>query len=171
MYLSTGLITLLLILIFTAATVYLQLESQADYGGWIGEKIVQMAGAGDLDSLLVVLFGNLAPVLAALRALRAFGLNPESLMAIAGGDNKAGNRMDPGARQRFAREFDDVSSSLELGRMVIFIDDLDRCRQENVVDILEAVNFLAVSGDCYIVIGMDEKWVRVCIEQQFAQMV
>jgi photosystem II stability/assembly factor-like uncharacterized protein/ABC-type multidrug transport system fused ATPase/permease subunit len=165
------LISLLLILLFTAATVYLQLDMKDDYPGWISDKFFSLSRAGDLDSLLVVLFGNLAPLLAALRALRAFGLNPENLMAAAGNDPKASNRMDPNARQRFAREFNDVSSSLELGRMVIFIDDLDRCRQENVVDILEAVNFLAVSGDCYIVIGMDEKWVRICIEQQFSQMV
>jgi len=55
--------------------------------------------------------------------------------------------------------------------MVIFIDDLDRCSKENVVDILEAMNFLSVSGDCYIVLGMDETWVKICIENNFPDMV
>ena len=54
--------------------------------------------------------------------------------------------------------------------MVIFIDDLDRCSKENVVDILEAINFLSVSGNCYIVLGMDETWVKTCIENTFPDM-
>jgi hypothetical protein len=39
--------------------------------------------------------------------------------------------------------------------MLIVVDDLDRCSPENVLIVLEAINFLVSSGDCYVVIGMD----------------
>src|SRR5262249_11339981 len=47
--------------------------------------------------------------------------------------------------------------------MVIFIDDLDRCRPENVVEILEAVNFVSAAGKCVIVLGMSKRMVSRAI--------
>ena len=44
--------------------------------------------------------------------------------------------------------------------MTIIIDDLDRCRPEQVIEILEAVNFLTSSGDCFILLGIDEDQVK-----------
>jgi hypothetical protein len=120
------------------------------------------------SQVLVALIGIVPSAAALLRTVRAFGIDPMKLITFAGADG--GSKIDPTARQKFAKEFCDVTSSLELGRMVIFIDDLDRCSQENVLDIMEAMNFLSVSGQCYIVIGMAEKWVKTCIGLGFKAM-
>ncbi|MGH1487682.1 MAG: YCF48-related protein [Cellvibrionaceae bacterium] len=123
---------------------------------------------GSFENLLVLILGG--PIAILIRALQAFGISPEKLMTNRNNKEKD-NKLDPSARQAFAKEFKEVSSCLDTGRMVIFIDDLDRCTKENVVDILEAMNFLSVSGDCYIVVGMDEAWVKICIENNFPDMV
>jgi hypothetical protein len=55
--------------------------------------------------------------------------------------------------------------------MVIMIDDLDRCRPESVLDILEAVNFLADAGPCFIFLGIDVKKVRDAVAYGFKDSV
>lgn len=124
---------------------------QADPKDWIGALLASPA------------------VAAAFRAVRAFGLSPQRLLAF-GSDGGRKSSLDPGARSRFAQEFKDVSASLDLGAMVIFIDDLDRCSKENVVEILESINFLAVSGRCFIILGMARQWVETCVALQFKEL-
>jgi hypothetical protein len=46
---------------------------------------------------------------------------------------------------------------------VIIIDDLDRCKPEQIVTILEAVNFLTSSGECIVLMGMEERRVKEAI--------
>jgi len=121
------------------------------------------------DAVLVAILGS-TPLAAVLRTMQGFGLNPMRLVSLGAAASSSGAKIDPSARQKFADEFREVTQSLDLGRMVIFIDDLDRCSKENVVDILEAINFLSVSGDCYIVLGMDEKWVKLCVRDHFEKI-
>jgi hypothetical protein len=54
--------------------------------------------------------------------------------------------------------------------MTIFIDDLDRCQPKNVVEILEAVNFLVSSGGCYVVAGMSRSQVEAAVGLSFAEI-
>jgi len=51
--------------------------------------------------------------------------------------------------------------------MIVFIDDLDRCRPDQVVDMLEAINFVVSSGDCYVILGMAPSRVEPCIAIAF----
>jgi len=109
-------------------------------------------------------------VAAVLKGIRAFGLSPQRLIAFDSSESGKKSGLDPGARSRFAQEFQDVAASLDLGAMVIFIDDLDRCSKENVVEILETINFLAVSGRCFIILGMARQWVETCVALQFKEL-
>lgn len=119
-------------------------------------------GADGLDTLLA-LMGGIPSLALVLRTVRGFGIDPGQLVAIGGAESGKTPKLDPGARARFAEEFDDVAASLDLGSMVIFIDDLDRCAPENVLEILETVNFLSVSGRCFIVMSMARDWVETCV--------
>lgn len=158
--------TLVMISLFVAAITYV-----FDHGinveqlGKIWDEFTK--SEFNLEKILIPFLGSQVALL--FRGMRAFGLNPLTLITTTSGDKNT-SAIDPSARQQFAREFNDVAKSLSLGRMVIFIDDLDRCSKENVVDILEAINFLSVSGDCYIVLGMDETWVKICVTQQFTEI-
>lgn len=48
-------------------------------------------------------------------------------------------------------------------RVVIFIDDLDRCLPENVVEILESIKLFLNAENCIFVLGMDREVITKCI--------
>ncbi len=90
------------------------------------------------------------------RGLRSFGIRPAQLLATASSSLKlSALEQQLGFREQFSREFGDVTRALHPRSMVVLIDDLDRCRPENVTEILEAVNFLVSSGECVVVMGLD----------------
>lgn len=102
------------------------------------------------------------------RGATAFGVNPASLMAsMSRGVRVRDLDAQTSFRQKFAAEFKDVTEALGARSMLIFIDDLDRCRPENVVETLEAVNFLVSSGECFVVIGMARERVEPCVALSF----
>lgn len=70
-------------------------------------------------------------------------------------------------RQEFARNLKEVTDALLPQRLVIFLDDLDRCRPELVVQILEAINFLGSAAPCFIVLGADYRKVETLAGQHF----
>ena len=55
--------------------------------------------------------------------------------------------------------------------MLILIDDLDRCRPEKVREVMEAVNFLVSSGQCFVVLGMARDMVEHYIGLNFRDVV
>ena len=101
-------------------------------------------------------------------ALGAFHVNPAALIKEAAG---SASIKDLGAktnrRAAFAKEFRDVTRALEPYRMVIFIDDLDRCNPQSVTQILESVNFLTSAGDCFIVMGLAKPQVEASVGLSF----
>lgn len=74
-----------------------------------------------------------------------------------------------GSRHNFANQFDEVTNSLPY-RMVIVIDDLDRCRAETILNLMETVNFLASSGKCIIIFGMATNRVQAALAMSFKEI-
>jgi len=138
----------------------------------------QVLASGDWASLNLQSVAALSPLLggvvvglvALYNGMKGFGLDPAKLMAsvTAGGDTL--KPLEPGARYQFAKEFADVTEALAPGRLVIFIDDLDRCSKENVLEVLESVNFLVSSGGCFVVLGMARAWVETCVGLSFKEL-
>jgi hypothetical protein len=97
--------------------------------------------------LLVKLYGTL-------------NLNPSKLMATLRSNAKLTDfSAQLGFRHRFAAEFEAAGKALRSRGnpgLVIFIDDLDRCRPSNLMEVLESINFLATAGPCFIFLGMDQ---------------
>ena len=115
-------------------------------------------------------------VLAALQVMIAFKSNPEKLADKAGGllvDTLKELLRLPSligksdVRQEFANNLKDVVEALKPQRLVIFLDDLDRCRADQVVQILEAINFLSSVAPCVIIIGADYEKVETLVAMQF----
>ena len=115
---------------------------------------------------LASLLGVTAPLIALMKGIRGFGVSPEKLVSVDHRD-KGQKGYDPGARARFASEFKDVTQALGNNKMVIFIDDLDRCSQDNLIDILENINFISTSGDCYLILGMAPKYIKACVANAY----
>jgi photosystem II stability/assembly factor-like uncharacterized protein len=98
----------------------------------------------------------------------AFGAKPSVLFTgIAGIFGGRPETTPVESRARFARQFDQVVRALHPQRVVILIDDLDRCSPENVLETLEAVNFLVSEAECIVVLGMYPSWVEACVGVKF----
>jgi hypothetical protein len=105
------------------------------------------------------------------RGLRAFGVDPGTLVAgLSSRASRRDARAQAGFRHRFAREFEDVTRALHPRTLTLLIDDLDRCRPQNVLDVLEAVNFLVSSGRCYVVLGIDREMVERFVGYGFREV-
>jgi hypothetical protein len=121
---------------------------------------------------VVGLLGALGVVGASLRGAKAFGVKPASLMAsVTGAMRLRDLEAQTGFRHRFAAEFDEVTRALSPRDMVIFVDDLDRCRSAQVLQILEAINFLVTSGRCVVIMGMEPERVIRSVGREFGEEV
>jgi KAP-like P-loop domain-containing protein len=121
-------------------------KDAGDAPGWVAFAAASIAAAGFLA-----------------KSLKAFGLKPEEILAYKGAE---GRKPRP-YHLRFADQFHDVAAALAPRRMVIFVDDLDRCRPQYVLDTLEAINFLVSSGECFIVMGLAPDQVKAAVGLAF----
>jgi len=108
----------------------------------------------------------------ALHRLQTFTANPAALLhSAAPGVSDKQIEAQTSFRLRFAKEFADVTRALGAKhRLVIFVDDLDRCRPSNVAEMLEAINYVTVSGDCAFVLGIETQAVRAALGLSFDAM-
>ncbi len=72
---------------------------------------------------------------------------------------------DPQARIR--NHFSSMVSSLRPKIPVLFIDDLDRCRPEYVVSLLEGLQTLFVDTPVLYVVAADQRWISTCFEKVY----
>jgi photosystem II stability/assembly factor-like uncharacterized protein len=121
--------------------------------------------------------GQLAQLLALATAARllykgmqAFGVDP-ALMVRGVSERFSLKRASAqnSFRTDFAQQFGEVAQALPY-RMTIIIDDLDRCRPENILDVLETVNFLTASGQCFVVFGMATERVVAALSMSFEKV-
>lgn len=66
-----------------------------------------------------------------------------------------------------AKDFKDKFEK-PLERIILYIDDLDRCPEENVVQVLEAVNLLMAFPLFVVVVGVDSRWVKNALIKKHA---
>ncbi|PZP30131.1 MAG: hypothetical protein DI603_15330 [Roseateles depolymerans] len=67
-----------------------------------------------------------------------------------------------GTVERYRAEFCLLCQALD-GRLVVFVDDLDRCTPETVNRTLELTNYLVDVGRCFVVIGAALERVKKCV--------
>jgi hypothetical protein len=69
---------------------------------------------------------------------------------------------------RKAEEFKDKFKK-PLERIILYIDDLDRCPEENVVQVLEAVNLLMAFRLFVVIVGVDPRWIKNALIKKHSQ--
>lgn len=67
------------------------------------------------------------------------------------------------------QEFDKIRKAFDkpLQRIILYIDDLDRCPEERVVEVLEAVNLLMAFPLFVVVVGVDPRWVKNALIKKY----
>jgi hypothetical protein len=82
---------------------------------------------------------------------------------------------DPGQQaRRNVREFrDDFSKLLDetkLQRLVVVVDDLDRCNPDTIIETLEAIKLFLFVPKTAFVVGADERLVRYAVRRRFPEL-
>ena len=57
------------------------------------------------------------------------------------------------------------------GRLVVFIDDLDRCLPENAITVLESIKLFIGDANCIFVLGMDHDIVENGIQVRYGEKI
>jgi KAP family P-loop domain len=63
---------------------------------------------------------------------------------------------------------DGLRRGREQCRMIVFIDDLDRCSDEQILEFLGAINLVLVSSGFYVVMGIDTRMIRDAVRAMHA---
>jgi photosystem II stability/assembly factor-like uncharacterized protein len=151
---------------------------QSPDGTWEGgvESVTPPAPAAPAPSdppsqwiaAISALLGLLGVGRSVMNRLRAFGVDPARFAAsLAGSDRPRDHRESVGFQSRFAKDFGDVTRALAPRRMVILVDDLDRCSPQSALKMLETINFLVTSGECFVVMAISERVIEEFLAVQF----
>lgn len=69
--------------------------------------------------------------------------------------------------KEFSKDFNEILGKTGIKHLIIFIDELDRCQPDTILDIFEAIRlFLFVNGTTFI-IGADERLVQYAIKTKY----
>ena len=65
----------------------------------------------------------------------------------------------------------DERRKLPIQRIVLYIDDLDRCPQDRVVDVLQAVHLLLAFDLFVVVVGVDPRWLERSLKGTYRRLI
>jgi len=123
-----------------------------------------------LDSIggVIATFGAAFTALYGLtKGSKIFAANPATLMTdIRGSMSLKTAKEKNDFRDDFANQFGDLTKALPY-RLVIVIDDLDRCQPAAILEVMETVNYLTSSGDCFVIFGMAKERVLAALGLAF----
>ena len=128
------------------------------------QTVAHHQGARDV-SLMGVSIAFLIPLLFGLvgKGTAVYGLKYLDIVKnLLPGSSKVEGKEDVGTIEHFRKEFCLLTQALDQ-RLVLFIDDLDRCDCTTVREVLELVNYLTSVGKCFMVLGMAMEHVSPCI--------
>lgn len=69
--------------------------------------------------------------------------------------------------REFREKFAELIEEAGIKKLVIFVDELDRCNPATILDTLEAMRLFLFSGNVSFVIGADERHVTYAIRSKF----
>jgi len=81
---------------------------------------------------------------------------------VSGLRDEVSGKESAGTVERYRHEFKLLCEALD-GRLVVFIDDLDRCTPQTVNAMLELTNYLVDVGRCFVVLGAAMDRVKKCV--------
>lgn len=69
--------------------------------------------------------------------------------------------------KEFREKFSDLLLKSKIKKLVIFIDELDRCNPHTILDTLEAMRLFLFTGNVVFVIGADERHISYAVKTKF----
>ena len=72
--------------------------------------------------------------------------------------------------RKFQQEFEKLLEATKISRLVVFIDELDRCSPNTILDTLEAMKLFMFHGNVAFVIGADERHISYAINSKYKEI-
>lgn len=69
--------------------------------------------------------------------------------------------------KEFQKNFADLLKETNIRRLVIFIDELDRCSPDTILETLEAIRLFLFAGSSVFIIGADERHISYAVKRKF----
>jgi predicted KAP-like P-loop ATPase len=136
-------------------------------------KLVAAHFAGPAAPALLI--GGAADIASVAReaAKKVEEIDPEKVKEYIKEVDKDAEKDEPETRrqiQNFRKDFEELLKEAGITRLVITIDDLDRCSPDTIIPTLEAIKlFLFVPRTAFI-IGADEELVRYAVRRRFPEL-
>lgn len=70
----------------------------------------------------------------------------------------------------FHEDFDELLEETKLKKIIVFIDDLDRCMPDTIIGTLEAIKLFLFSKKTIFVIGADERLIKYAVRKRFPEI-
>lgn len=70
----------------------------------------------------------------------------------------------------FRLEFNQLLNETNIERLVVFIDELDRCSPDTILDTLEAIRLFLYVGNAVFIIGADERHISYAVKTKFKEI-
>lgn len=69
--------------------------------------------------------------------------------------------------KEFQKNFSELLEATSINRLVIFIDELDRCSPDTILETLEAIRLFLFTGNSVFIIGADERHISYAVKRKF----
>ncbi len=99
---------------------------------------------------------------------KAKDVKPEDLKEFLR-ENDPGQQLRRGVRE-FRKDFTELLDETKVERMVVIVDDLDRCTPDTVIETLEAIKLFLFVPHTAFIIGADERLIRYAVRRRFPEL-
>jgi len=72
--------------------------------------------------------------------------------------------------QEFQKTFEELIDETNIKKIIVFIDDLDRCSTDTVIGTLEAIKLFLFTKHTAFIIGADERLIRYAVKRRFPEI-
>lgn len=72
--------------------------------------------------------------------------------------------------QGFYKNFEELISETKIKRVIVLIDDLDRCNPDTIIATLEAIKLFLFTKNTAFVIGADERLIKYAVRRRFPEI-
>ena len=72
--------------------------------------------------------------------------------------------------KEFQKNFAELLKISKINKLVVFIDELDRCTPDTIIETLEAVRLFVFTGNTVFIIGADERHISYSVERRFSEI-
>jgi hypothetical protein len=72
--------------------------------------------------------------------------------------------------QEFHSNFDELIKETNIQKIIVFIDDLDRCSPDTIIGTLEAIKLFLFTKNTAFVIGADERLIKYAVRRRFPEI-